>query len=107
MARGKRKPVIISPQAKQDIESILKYLEENWSQKIIDNFLLKLEMFYTMISINPRIFSYYSKSRNIRNYAITKQQVIYYRNRRKTVEVITVFGSRQSPAKLKKLLIKR
>jgi plasmid stabilization system protein ParE len=83
MARAKRKPVIISPQAKQDIESILKYLEETWNQKVIDNFLAKLEMFYTIISINPRIFGYYSKSRNIRNYAITKRQVVYYRNRRK------------------------
>jgi plasmid stabilization system protein ParE len=107
MARAKRKPVIISPQAKQDIESILKYLEENWNQKIIDNFLLKLEMFYIIISINPRIFGYYSKSRNIRNYAINKYHVIYYRNRRKAVEVITVFGTRQSPAKLKKLLRRR
>jgi hypothetical protein len=31
-------------------------------------------IFYTMISINPRIFGYYSKSRNIRNYAINKHR---------------------------------
>ncbi len=107
MARGKRKPVIISPQAKEDIESVLNYLRENWDQKVIDNFLLKLETFYIIISINPRVFGYYSKSRNIRNYAITKQQVIYYRNRKNAVEVITLFDSRQSPSKLQKTLAKK
>ena len=107
MARVKRKPVILSPQAKQDIEFILEYLKENWYQKVIDDFLLKLEVFYTIVSINPHIFGYYSRSRNIRNYAITKQQVIYYRNRRKAVEIITVFDSRQSPFKLKKVLAKK
>lgn len=107
MARVKYKPVIISPQAKQDIESILVYLKENWHQKVIDDFLLKLEIFYTIVNINPHVFGYYSKSRNIRNYAITKQQIIYYRNRRKAVEIITVFDSRQSPSKLKKTLARK
>jgi len=104
MPTAKRKPIIISPQAKQDIESILKYLELNWNQKIIERFLLKLETFYQVISINPRIFGYYSKSRNIRNYAITRQNVIYYRSRKKAIEIITVFDTRQSPSKLKKIL---
>jgi plasmid stabilization system protein ParE len=107
MASDKRKAVIISPQAKEDIESILKHLKENWNQKVIDRFLLRLETFYTIVSINPRLFSYYSKSRNIRNFAINKRQVIYYRSRRKTVEIITVFASRQSPSKLKKILAKK
>jgi len=107
MAAAKRKPVIISPQAKEDIGSILFYLQTNWNQKVIDDFLLKIETFSTIVSIHPHIFGYYSKSRNIRNYAITKHLVIYYRSTRKTVEIITVFDSRQSPAKLRKLLVKK
>jgi plasmid stabilization system protein ParE len=67
MARVKRKPVIISPQAKHDINSILEYLKENWYQKVIDDFLIKLDTFYAIVSINPHVFGYYSKSRNIRN----------------------------------------
>jgi plasmid stabilization system protein ParE len=106
MAGSKRKPVVISPQAKQDTESILKYLEDNWYQKIIDDFLQKLEIFYAIVSINPRLFGYYSKSRNIRNYAITKDLIIYYRNRRLVIEIIIVFDNRQSPVKLKKILRK-
>lgn len=107
MARNKLKSVIISPQARQDIEVIIKYLKENWNQKVVDSFLLKLETFYTIVSINPHVFGYYSKSRNIRNYAITKQNVVYYRNRRKEVQLIAVFDVKQSPRKLRKILSKK
>jgi len=106
MAAAKQKPVIISPQARQDIESIILYLQQNWNQKVIDDFLLKVETFCTIVSIRPTVFGYYSKSRRIRNYAITKQHVVYYRNKRNAVEVITVYDARQSPLKLKKALKK-
>lgn len=59
------KPVIISPLAKEDIKNILLWLSENWSQEIIDEFLQKLEIFYHIISINPRLFGYYNKQKNI------------------------------------------
>ena len=103
-ARRQPKPVLISPQAKQDIVSILSYLKENWNQKTIDDFLNKLEAFYQLISLHPRLFSYYNKRKNIRKYALSKQQVIFYRNRRSSIEIITVFDSRQNPSKIKNII---
>ncbi len=76
--RNKPKPVIISPQAKADITHILSYLSKNWNQKVVDKFLQKLHAFYYIISINPQVFRYYNKSRNIRKYALTKQNIIYH-----------------------------
>ena len=102
--RNKPKPVTISPQAKEDIKNILSYLSQNWNQKIVDEFLQKLEVFYFIISINPRIFGYYNKRRNIRKYALTKQNIIYYRNRKNAVEIITIFDGRKHPSKLKKII---
>ena len=106
MAAAKRKQVLISPQAVMDIEHVVEYLVENWNQKVVEDFLLKLEMFYQIVSINPHTFGYYSKRRNIRNYAIAKHQVIYYRNKRKAVEIITLFDARQSPKRLKAIFKK-
>lgn len=102
--RSKPKPVIISPQAKEDINNILYYLSQNWNQKVVDEFLQKLKVFYYIISINPRLFGYYNKRKNIRKYALTKQNIIYYRNRREVVEIITVFDGRQHPNKLENIL---
>ena len=102
--RNKPKPVIISPQAKEDINNILSYLSQNWSQKVVDEFLQKFEVFFYIISINPKIFGYYNKRRNIRKYALTKQNIIYYRNRKNAVEIITIFDGRKHPSKLKKII---
>ena len=104
MEKGNKKAVIISPQAKEDILYIMIYLKEHWEQKFIDEFLQKLETFYHIISTNPRLFGYYNKGRNIRKYAISKQHIIYYRCRKNAIEIITVFGGRQNPAKLKKIV---
>lgn len=100
----KNKPVIISPQAQSDIINILEYLKHNWNEKIVDDFLLKLESFYVIVSLNPKLFGYYNKAKNIRNFALTKQNVIFYRNTKNAVEIITVFDGRQHKNKLTKIL---
>jgi len=108
MARKNKQPlqIVISPQAKQDLTNILQYLEQNWSQKSIENFLQKLEAFYSIISINPNLFGYYNRKKRIRKYALTKQNIIYYRSRKNAIEIITVFDSRQNPKKLKTIIKK-
>ena len=98
--------IVISPQAKEDILNILRYLQESWSQKTTDNFLQKLEIFYSIISINPNLFGYYNRTKGIRKYALTKQNIIYYRSRKNIIEIITVFDSRQNPKKLKTIIKK-
>lgn len=102
--RNKPKVVTISPQAKEDITNILSYLTLNWNQEVVDEFLQKLETFYFIVSVNPRLFGYFNKQKNIRKYAITRQNIIYYRNKRKEVQIITVFDGRQHPSKLKRAL---
>lgn len=104
LRNSERKVVIISPQAKEDIDNILSYLSQNWNQEVIEKFLEKLELFYFIVSINPRLFGYFNKQKNIRKYAITKHNIIYYRIKKKEVQIITVFDVRQRPFKLKKLL---
>jgi len=98
------KQIVISPQAKEDISAILSYLSKNWNQKVINEFLQKLETFYFTISINPRVFGYHDKQKNIRKYSLTKQNIIFYRNKKTVIEIIAVFDGRQDPVKLKKIL---
>jgi len=65
LRNSERKVVIISPQAKEDIDNILSYLSQNWNQEVIEKFLEKLELFYFIVSINPRLFGYFNKQKNI------------------------------------------
>jgi plasmid stabilization system protein ParE len=95
------KAIIISPLAKADIIEILNYLSQTWGEKVADEFLEKLNTFYFLVSINPRLFGFYNKQKNIRKYL---QNIIYYGNKIKEIQIITVFDTRQNPAKLKKIL---
>ena len=104
--RNKQQIIVISPQAKEDILNIISYLKERWNQKVVDEFLQKLEIFYRIISINSRSFGYYDKRKNIRKYAISKQNIIYYRSSKNIIEIVTVFDTRQNPRKLKKIIKK-
>lgn len=54
--RNNPKPVIISPQAKEDITHILSYLSKNWNQKVVDEFLQKLHAFYYIIFVIITIY---------------------------------------------------
>jgi plasmid stabilization system protein ParE len=56
------KLVIVSPQSKEDIRNIVSYLSLHWNQEVIDEFIQKLEIFYYIVSINPRLFGYYNKT---------------------------------------------
>ncbi len=97
------KPITISPLAKADIRTVLNYLSQHWNQKVIDEFLQKLSTFYYIIAINPRLFGFYNKQKNIRKYVLDKNNVIYYRNKKEGIEIITLFNSKQQPNKLKKI----
>jgi len=61
------KTVIISPLAQADIVEILNYLTQTWGEKVAYEFLQKLNTFYYLVSINPRLFGFYNKQKNIRN----------------------------------------
>ncbi len=100
----RNKPVIISPQAQKDILATLEYLHKNRSQKTVETFIQKLDSFYLIVSANPRLFAYYNKRKNIRNYVLSKYNVIFYRNTKTAIEIITVFDGRQDTKKLKKIL---
>ena len=97
-----RKQIVISPEAKEDIENILNYLSENWNSNIVQELLQKLNTFYFIVSINPRLFGYHNKAKKIRKYLLSRHNIIYYRIHKNEVQIITVFDTRQNPTKLRK-----
>jgi len=44
-----RRKIVISPEAKEDIENILSYLNKNWGNLIVQEFLQKLNTFYYIV----------------------------------------------------------
>jgi len=89
-----------SLEAVQNLESIIAYLEENWTQKEISRFITKFEKQLAIVSNFP--FAYpISKKKNVHRCVMSKNITIYYIIRNNTVFLLSIFDTRQDPKKVK------
>jgi hypothetical protein len=59
------------------IQNIL-YLEYNWTDSIIENFISKTEEAINSIRINPLLYPFVNKKKGIHKCLIVKQVSLYY-----------------------------
>lgn len=90
-----------SERATLDLQNVIAYLQENWTEKEVRNFVRKLDKRLTLISANPRLFPMSNKKNNVRRSVLTKQTVIYYETSTDVIKIVTLFDTRQDPRKLK------
>ncbi len=96
--------VFLSKRTKRKLESLLKYLENNWSTKTKNDFVKRMDKALNQIKIHPSSFPQSQIQNEIHKCVVTKQTTIYYRFDDKAINVITMFDNRQDPGKLGKEL---
>jgi plasmid stabilization system protein ParE len=90
-----------SDKALVDLQYIINYLTEHWTQKEIKNFAKRLDKRLDLITSNPKLFPRSTKRKSIRRSVLTKQTVIYYEVKGRVINIVTLFDSRQNPRRLK------
>ena len=92
--------VIWSGEAVENLEKIIAYLQEKWSEKEIKKFIKKLNKQISVIKNLPQSFpkSYYIEARKS---VLSKHTTIYYKVFENIVYIVTIFDNRQNPEKLK------
>lgn len=90
-----------TPAARENLNGIIKYLEENWSGKEIKSFTKKLDKRLKLISLNPKLFPKTDRKKNVRKSVLTKHTVIYYLFDDVSVMILALFDPREHPSKLK------
>jgi plasmid stabilization system protein ParE len=90
--------IIWLPVAEKRYDEIIGYLQENWTDKEIANFIARTEEVLEVIQTNPDIYRR-SEKRDIRQALITKHNLLLYRKRSNKIELITFFDTRQNPSK--------
>jgi plasmid stabilization system protein ParE len=90
--------IIWLPQAENDLGNILDYLQKNWGENIVDEFILKLERILSLVSQKPNMFRRSSKM-NVHQVLITKHNLLFYRILENKIELLTIFDTRQNPVK--------
>ena len=84
------------------LDSLLVYLENEWSTKVKHNFILKLDKSLKQIQKLPDSFPESEKIRGLSDCVVTKQTMVFYRYSDTSIDVITIFDNRQNPKSQKK-----
>ena len=103
MALRKRE-IILSPQAENDLENIYAYLVEEWGETVLINFVAALNDFLFIVAYHPRMFAYINKNLNLRKHLLYKHNLVVYKNTRRNIEIVAILNAHENPTKLNKTL---
>ncbi|MCK9451056.1 MAG: type II toxin-antitoxin system RelE/ParE family toxin [Bacteroidales bacterium] len=92
--------VLWSKRAETDLKSIINFLERNWTDKEVTNFVRKLDKQISIIQNQPNAFPATNR-KNVRRSVLSRQITIYYDIMEDAVRIVALFDTRQSPDKLK------
>lgn len=95
-----KREVVLSKRAKRKLEKLLEYLEKEWSVRIKNEFIKKLDKTLKIIQANPEGFPKTTFIKELHKCVVTKQNTIYYRITKSEIEIVTFFDTRQDPKKL-------
>ncbi len=91
-----------SKRAAIKLENLLNFLEKEWSIKVKNDFILKLNRTLSNIQQFPESFPESIRKKGLRKCVITKQTTIFYKNDRNRINIVTFFDNRQNPDVLNK-----
>jgi plasmid stabilization system protein ParE len=90
-----------SEEALSNLEEILDYLNERWTQKEINKFKNKLNKQLEIISRFPTIFPVSNYHPNLRKAVLSKQTTIFYKIQDNIIYLAYLFDNRKDIRKIK------
>src|SRR5690554_2458200 len=89
--------VLWTDYALSELSETVKYLEENWTEKELIQFANAVDHVIEIISRHPEIYPVSNRKKKARKAVVDKNNTIYYRIIKDSVEILSVFGSKQDP----------
>lgn len=93
--------IVWSKRALSDLDEIICYLQENWTEKEIRKFSQKLDHLLDILQSQPFLFPESGVICNTYRAVLSKHISIYYQVGKNEIHLITLFDNRQDPEKLK------
>ena len=94
------KEVILTPLAVINYENIIDYLFVNWGARVTENFIKRFEKVCDILVETPGIYPYVSKVKKVQKCVLTKHNIIYFKDTKSAIRILTIFDTRQTPEKL-------
>jgi len=87
--------------ALRGFEKIVKYLETNWTERELRNFLQETNNFVNLIRKNPEILQKTTQRKNVFRGPLNRYSIITYRVniQHNKLEILNIRGVRQKPLK--------
>jgi plasmid stabilization system protein ParE len=93
------KKIIITKRFRRNVKSVYDYISIKFSARTADIFLNKIEKLVELILLNPDIGRLSQKRKGVRCVHLTPHNLINYRIKNDTVEILCLFDMRRSPDK--------
>ena len=93
--------ILWTDHAISELKETIDYLENNWTEKELRKFSVKLDHTIELISKSPKIFPESFEKKGIRKAVIEKHNNLYYRININSIEILSLFSNRKNPAKKK------
>lgn len=92
-----KREVRLSKRAMKRLDKLFVFLEKEWSIKVKNNFIKKLDRSLKQLQEHPTSFPESEKIAGLRKCVVTKQTTIFYKYSTSTVYIVSVFDNRQDP----------
>ena len=90
-----------SVEAISNLDSIIDYLSNNWTNREICAFYKLLDKTLILISKNPDIFSNSELKSKVKRCVLSKQTTIYFEVKAYNIVILTLFDNRKNPKSIK------
>ena len=97
------KRVIVTKRASIRLEELFNYLENEWSEKVKNDFIKKFDNAIYQIQKYPKMAPKSDIISDLHKYVVTKQSSIIYRIDEKSITILTIIDNRMDPINIKKL----
>ena len=94
------KKIIWTPQAEKTFTLVLEYLQRDWTTKEIKKFISATDKTIGYISKNPEMFRKSIKA-DIHEALITKHNLVLYKIKKETIDLLVFWDTRRNPKKKK------
>ncbi|WP_432670256.1 type II toxin-antitoxin system RelE/ParE family toxin [Flavobacterium sp. SM2513] len=91
--------ILWTDNALKELSKTINYLEENWTDKELQNLANQLEQTLKLISQNPYLFQVSDFKKDVRRAVVLTLNTLYYRISEDNVQILSFFSNRQNPKK--------
>ena len=93
--------VFWTTEAEETFNQNISYLENEWTEAVIENFISKTEESINTLKVNPLLYPLVNKKKSIHKCLVVKQVSLYYQVVAMRIYLITFWNNYRDPKKLK------